>query len=306
MATAEPSAAVVAVVLVHQDMTYVAACVRSILASSDVAPRVLVVDNGSSARARAALAAVLAPFRHGVEARPRVGDAAIAVHETHANLGYAGGNNVGLAMAREAGARYVLVLNDDTTIASDALGRLVAALEADPRAAAASPSMVHAEAPSRVWWAGGALDRLRAIGTHETSPARLHGAPRAVGCLCGCAILFRVKALRAVGDFDASYFMYGEDVEWSVRAARAGWRLLHVPEAHLAHAVSYPEPPPAAWKIRLRDRNRRRLVRTHFARGARWRFALWFYPTRVLRLAEYLLRADWARAAAVGQGMVER
>ena len=306
MATAEPSAAVVAVVLVHEDVTHVAACVRSILASSSVSPQVLVVDNGSSARARAELAAVLAPFRGGVESRPRVGDASVAVHETHANLGYAGGNNVGLAMALAAGARYVLVLNDDTTIAADAVARLVAALESDPRAAAASPSMVHAEAPARVWWAGGALDRLRAIGTHETSPARLHGAPRAVGCLCGCAILFRAAALRALGTFDASYFMYGEDVEWSLRAAQAGWRLLHVPEAHLAHAVPYPEPPAAAWKIRFRDRNRRRLVRTHFGRGARWRFGLWFYPTRMLRLAAYLLRADWARAAAVGRGMVER
>ena len=119
-------------------------------------------------------------------------------------------------------------------------------------------------------------------------------------------MLFRAEALREVGSFDASYFMYGEDVEWSVRATRQGWRLLHVPEARLLHAVPHPEPPPAAWKIRLRDRNRRRLVRAHFGVRDRWRFACWFYPTRVVRLAQYLFAGDRSRARAVLQGMTER
>ena len=126
-----------------------------------------------------------------------------------------------------------------------------------------------------------------------------------MGCLCGCAILFRAEALCAVGAFDATYFMYGEDVEWSVRAAHAGWRLLHAPEARLAHAVPFPEPPAVAWKIRLRDRNRRRLVRAHFGAWDRWRFAWWFYPTRVVRIAQYLLARDWPRARAILRGMTE-
>lgn len=303
---APPAAAVVAVVLVHERMGYVADCVRALGASRGVSLHSIVVDGGSSATGRASLVAALATVHLPTAATAAVpGVGPLVLVRTETNLGYAGGNNVGIAAALDAGARHVLVLNDDTVIAEDAVARLVAALDADPGAAAASPSILYAGTPARVWWAGGTLDRWRALGRHETGTAALAGPPRAVGCLCGCAVLFRAEALRAVGAFAADFFMYVEDVEWSVRATRAGWRLLHVPEAHLVHRVPYPEPAPAAWKVRLRDRNRRRLARRHFSPRERLCFALWFYPTRLLLLLGHLLRGDVARAAAIGRGMIE-
>lgn len=286
---------VTALVLVHESVRHLASCVRALRASDGVEVEVVVIDNGSSAPAREAVREVVAAAGAGVSL--------LTLPE---NLGYAGGNAVGIARALDAGASWVLVVNDDVTVSAGAVARLAAGLAAAPGAAAAAPTVRHAAAPERIWWAGGTVDRVRGIGTHRTDATDAVGAPRDVGFLNGCAIFFRAEALRVLGAFDPSYFMYGEDVEWSLRATRAGWRLLHVPEAVVAHDVPFPEPPPAAWKIHLRDRNRRRMVRTHFRAGERVWFACWFYPTRLLRWAGYLARGDGARARAILAGMQER
>jgi pentatricopeptide repeat protein len=62
---------------------------------------------------------------------------------------------------------------------------------------------------------------------------------------------------------------------------------------------------PSAARIRLRDRNRRRLVRLHYERPDAARFAAWFYPTRILLMAGYGIRGELDRARAVWRGMVE-
>jgi GT2 family glycosyltransferase len=284
-----------ALVLVHESVRHLRACLRALLASAGVTVDVMVIDNGSSADALGEVRAIVA-----------ASGAAVTLLELPENIGYAGGNAVGIARACADGASWVLVVNDDVAVDPDAVAFLFQALMSDPGAAAAAPTVRHATTPERLWWAGGGIDRRRGIGTHHTDAGAALGEARAVEFVNGCAILFRASALGALGAFDASYFMYGEDVEWSVRARRAGWRLLHVPAARVAHDVPYPEPPAAAWKIRLRDRNRRRLVRRHFTRRDRFVFALWFYPTRLLRLFGYLARGDWARGRATLVGMWER
>lgn len=157
---------------------------------------------------------------------------------------------------------------------------------------------------------GGTFRAARGLARHDGygAPAEEQstGTPRAVDSLCGCGILFRRSALEALGAFHAEYFMYGEDVEWSLRARRAGWRLLHVPSARMVHKVAYPEGDPTPIKIHLRDRNRRRMVRTHYRWDERARFILWFYPTRLIHFGRYLLRGDLPRARAIVTGATAR
>jgi GT2 family glycosyltransferase len=128
-------------------------------------------------------------------------------------------------------------------------------------------------------------------------------APRACTFVSGCCVLLRASVVRELGSFRSEYFAYVEDVELSVRYARAGWRLLYVPAAQVVHHAPWPEPPLAPWKIRLRDLNRRRLARAHYPAAERARFAVWFYPTRLLRFIAYALAGDGARAAAIWRGM---
>lgn len=286
--------------LQYQREELAARCIKALLQSKPVAPTVLLVDACS-------------PDGSGDRLHRRFPQIEyLALTE---NLGYAGGNNAGIAYALERGATKLLVLNDDAEVSPDTLALLEAALDADPQASIAAPTVFYERLGGPICWAGGDLDKVKAIGSPQPRDAgRTPDAqgpssirhPSSVSFVSGCCLLFRADALRSAGPFDASYWSYGEDVELSLRHVRAGWRLLWVPAAQAVHHTAYPEPPAAAWKIRLRDRNRRRMVRRHYGAGDRVRFALWFYPTRVLRGLGYLARGDWARLKAIWQGATER
>ena len=86
----------------------------------------------------------------------------------------------------------------------------------------------------------------------------------------------------------------------------AGRRLLYAPAARVRHRAPPRGALPSAARIRLRERNRRRVVRLHYRGLDAARFAAWFYPTRVLLMAGYAMRGELIRARAVWRGMVEK
>jgi GT2 family glycosyltransferase len=120
----------------------------------------------------------------------------------------------------------------------------------------------------------------------------------------GCAFLMPMAVARELGGFAEDLFMYCEDVDLAIRMEKAGYRLYYQPAARVYHRER-PEHEPTPFQIRMRDRNRRRVARRHFGVVGRTRFALWFYPTRVIRFVQFLARGDIARAAAIVSGTFE-
>lgn len=275
-----------------------AACLDSLLAQRGVSFDILLIDNASP---------------DGSGARLHARYPALAYVQTGENLGYAGGNNRGLEWARSRGIEWLLVVNNDTVADPDCLRRLLDAAGTDARLAALAPLIVRFDDPDRVWFAGGRHDRLRALGVHEHWNAPVARVLERVDAarwqessfLTGCCLLLRCAAVEEVGPFRADYFSYVEDLELSVRLANAGWRLGWVPAARLAHRVPALGTEPTPMQIRLRDRNRRRLVRHAYRPLRRLLFSLWFWPTRMILLARYALRGEWARASAIVTGMTE-
>lgn len=159
------------------------------------------------------------------------------------NRGYAGGCNAGIAWAREAGMRYVLLLNNDATVDTGALQTLVTwgeelrSLESD---AILAPKILLAEAPGKVWSAGGSLRwpwlEREHIGIGEEEDR--HDTPRRIEWASGCALFFPVAVADIVGPLDERYFLYLEDVDWCLRARRRGIPIWFVPGARLWHDVS--------------------------------------------------------------------
>lgn len=297
-----PPVRVVVIVLNWNGESDTSACLDSLAAQQDATFEVLLVDNASV---------------DGSGERLHTRYPAIAYLQTRENIGYAGGNNLGIAWALDREAEWIVVLNNDTVLAPDCLHQLLAAASNDSRIGALSPLVTRYDDPSRVWFAGGHLDKSRAVGVHdgenvsvaqwvETHAIAAPARPwHPCTFLCGCCLLLRAEALRSVGPFRADFFAYVEDLELSYRLVRAGWTLGWVPSARLAHRVPPVGRAASAFQIRHRDRNRRRFVRTWYRPGWRLIFAAWFWPTRALLLLRFAVVGDRSRVRAVIAGMFE-
>lgn len=202
---------VVTVVLNWRHPEETLACVRTLHALDYPNQRILVIDNDAGSSGIEALLAGL-PVR---------------VIRNPANLGFTGGVNVGLRAGFAEDAAYVWLFNSDATAAPDALRHLVAAAEADPRIGLASPVFHHPDAPDAPAFLLGLFDRrsLLPTGTHEAALARqwLRERPGDI-VLYGTALLVRRALFDAAGAFDERFFAYHEDIEYSLRCHRSGFR----------------------------------------------------------------------------------
>ena len=223
----EASPYVVSVVLNWNGRDDTLACLRSLERVDWPCHDAIVVDNGSVDGSLGAIEA------------EHPGARTIA---TGANLGFAEGNNVGLRAALAAGADYVLLLNNDTVVAPDMVRCLVAEAEARPDAAALCPLIYYLDPPDRIWYAGARFDARRGHnGRHTGYGERDTGQydrVREIGRATGAAMLVRRAAIEQVGLLDGDLFLQVEDVEWSLRMRRAGWRIFFAPAGKVWHRVS--------------------------------------------------------------------
>lgn len=200
-------------------------CLDSLAQSTYGDLHVIVVDNGSRFSCRADVE----------KSHPWV-----EVIENSSNLGYSGGNNVGIARALERGAELVWVLNNDTVVNPDALARLVDCALRRPRAAALGGRVLRADRPDVLWMTWGRVTWLQSLialeGQDEPDSARFDGERR-VEWIPGCSILFRAEALREIGAFDEEFFAYHEDVDWAARADKHGWELWYTGASRIHHAI---------------------------------------------------------------------
>jgi GT2 family glycosyltransferase len=161
------------------------------------------------------------------------------------NLGYAGGNNLGLGHAR---GRYLFVLNPDTELRPGALDALRAYLDAHPRVGAAGPQVLRPDGtpqPTRrrfptlglAFFESTWLQRLAPRGWLRRYYAEdlPDGQAVAVDWVVGAALFVRRAAYEQVGGLDEDFFMYSEELDWQRRFRAAGWEVHHVPAASVVH-----------------------------------------------------------------------
>jgi GT2 family glycosyltransferase len=219
-ATAAPVPDVWLVVVNWNCAALLPACL-SALERLTVPAHVVVVDNGSTDGSEAMVA------RHpGVVWLP-LGE----------NRGFAEANNVALRHALAAGARYVALVNPDTVVDPGWLEALLADAELHPEAGLWNGLLLFSADPGRVNSTGIVFDRfLRAFDRDFGVPlAQLRRDAGPVPAVTGGATLLRSEMLRAVGLFDPAYFAYYEDVDLSLRAARAGFGCRYAPGARALH-----------------------------------------------------------------------
>ncbi len=214
------------VVLTWNDRANVLACLKSL--SQVVYPNleIVVSDNGSTDGTIQAIREQYPQFH---------------LLENGENLYWAGGNNVGLTYALAAQADYVILLNNDTVVAPEMIPKLVQAGEADRSIGLLAPKIYYHDRPELVWYAGARVSMWRGLLWHVgiRQPDRGQFDRQAeVDYVTGCALMVRRQVLEQIGLIDTAFVAYGEDVDFSFRARRAGWRLVMVPSAIMWHKVS--------------------------------------------------------------------
>lgn len=214
---------VVAIVLNWNGLADTRVCLRSLQQQDYAALTVLLVDNGST---DGSVPALRAEFPE------------LTILETGANLGFCGGNNVGMAWALARAADYVLLLNNDAWFDPGMTRELVTAAEADPHIGMAGPKIYQAAPPGTLWSAGGVVTYwgnvtgMRGFGQPDRGQ---FDTPADVDYLPGCGILVRRQVLEQIGLLDLAYYCYYEDTDWAMRARQAGWRVWYVPAAIMWH-----------------------------------------------------------------------
>jgi GT2 family glycosyltransferase len=240
------------VILNYNNLRDTVETIDSVLATEYDNFRVLLVENSTN---------------HTVVDAIRVQFPDIELLETGRNLGYAGGNNAGILHSMKQKPDYIFVLNNDVSVKPDVLATLVCELETQRDCAACQPLVVYSENPDVIWSAGTEMylgyprlylkNGLRSSGQTAEPPFGL----------VGCALLFRVSALRDIGLFDESLFLMHEETDWCIRAKEMGYGLLVVPAARVQHKVSATLGSLSAQYLYYVSRNWLLVAKKHFKRS---------------------------------------
>jgi GT2 family glycosyltransferase len=199
------------------------------------------VDNASPGGDAAIIAAAIA--ERGLAAR-------IVFHPEAENRGFGCGNNVVLTAlaAREKPPEYVFLLNPDARLENEAISILADFLDTHPKAGAAGAGVRKPETEGLVSTAFrfpglastfehaanlGPISRLLRNHVVALPP---EDRTQQVDWVMGAAVMARFSVWRDLGFFDREFFLYYEEVDLMLRAARAGWDCWYVPEARVIHA----------------------------------------------------------------------
>jgi hypothetical protein len=266
-------------------------CLESLRKCTGPAMRIVLVDNGS---------------RDGSPDRLAPDFPEVTLLRQPRNLGFAEGNNVGIRHALADGAQLLLLLNNDTLVDPGFVAPLVEALARRPDAGIAGSKIYCYPERQTLWAAGAGIDWWRGrqfhVGAGEVDTGQ-YETEREVDYVSACCLLTRREVFERAGLLDPRYFIYFEETAWSVRATRAGFRIVYVPASRIWHKVSAAmksESPNSTYYL---TRNRL-LFLTEQGPPERRSFYRWFYTTRPLRYAlKLLLGGRAAQGRAVLQGL---
>ena len=269
-----------AVILAWGDEPVLEEAVWAVLASEDVRPDVVLVDNGCTSDAVEKLEGVTG----------------VTVVRPGENLGFAAGCNLG---AKHATGEFVAFVNGDAVVHSDALGHLVRGLGDDVGLTTASLRLY--DEPDRLNSAGNpvhytGLSWAGGLGELATSYAVGQHGPEDVASTTGAATVARADRFAQLGGFCEPMFAYCEDADLSLRCWQRGWRVVLVPEAVVLHRYEFSR---NDLKLYLLERNRLFMVLTVYSGRL---LAAVLVPFLAMELAMLAMAAKggWARRKVAG------
>ncbi|MCX6282919.1 MAG: glycosyltransferase family 2 protein [Bacteroidetes bacterium] len=181
----------------------------------------------------------------------------VTLYESNINMGFAGGNNLGIMRAR---GEYILLLNNDTIVDKGFLEPLVKKMQSDPKIGCVSSKLRFYYDRSIIQFAGYTpIDhrtmRSFAIGYREKDKGQ-HDVDRVTPYAHGAAMMVSMKVIREIGIMSYIFFLYYEEADWSYRIKKAGYTIWYVHDSLVYHKESVSVGKLSASKVYYQNRNR--------------------------------------------------
>ncbi len=231
----------------------------------------------------------------------------VDIIEIGKNLGFAGGNNIGIKYAMEKGADYVFLINNDTTVDPDCLKELVEAAETDEKIGSVGSKIYYYSEPERIWFAGGKINWLKNKGEHiglDEVDKGQYDEIKEVGYLTGCALLIKREVIEKIGVLSEDYFLYYEDADYSLRVKNAGYKNVYVPKSKIYHKVSRSTKPGSPSYIYYHVRNGLVNARRNgnlFVKIVIYFYAAFLFLKQIIKILFFRNKREWAFAVLRGE-----
>ena len=274
----------VSIITVNYNQTAVTeALLESIFATNDYpAIEVIVVDNGST----------IDPVPAWKLKYPRV-----KFLRSPDNLGFAGGNNLGMFMAR---GDYFFFVNNDTVFTPKLVSSMASYMKGDTDIGMASPKILYYDTPEMIQYAGFTpvnfyTGRNSCIGQYEQDKGQYRRASGPTGYVHGAAMMVRREAMIIAGKMPEGYFLYYEEMDWCEAIRRAGYSIHVNTRATIYHKESVSVGRKTALKEYFMNRNRILFIRRNASRLTAFIFYCYFLAIVAPKnLVQYLRWREWS------------
>ncbi len=230
-------------------------CVQSILQQNYEDFSLLIVDNGSKKES----------FEYLQKRFPEIN-----IIRLEKNLGFTGGYNKGIEFAKESGAKYAVLLNNDTKVDKNWLSELVKEAEKDSKVVIVGSKSYFMDEPNVIQSAGLGYEPKGASffdrGRGEKDNGQLDKVEEVVA-VSGVSMLISLSLPEEFIYFDKDFFAYCEDVEICLRAKRAGYKIIYNPKSILWHKVSITSNKIEGLKVYYGVRNRLKVLKKYYGFG---------------------------------------
>lgn len=211
----------------------------------------------------------------------------IKIIHTKKNLGFTGGNNLGINYAIENKFEFAILLNNDTIVgSSNPVKKLIEEMEKNEDVTLGTGRIFYFPEKDRIWYDGGKMIKWRGMAIHNNyrkkiDEINLINKKKYVDFISGCFLCIRLEDITKLGLLNDNFFMYLDDIEYSARAVSKNLKLLFIPEAVIYHkAIGEKERTPKLVYYSLR--NRKMLINLHFGIVAKSYFEIVIIIKRIL------------------------
>ena len=223
------------IIATYQAEKYITDCINSLLKQTNESFNIVIVDNNSSDKTRMLIKGYLQ------------NNLTIHLIENRKNLGFAKANNIGIRYAlTKLNADYLFLLNQDTVVENNLLDKLL--YWAPQKGIAAFGPKILIKNNNRIWWIGTKVFKIKDLWKtlrlalsyqidKEQEDTFFIDKPVEVEAIVGCAVFLPKEIIENVGYLDEMFFMYGEDLDYSLRIRKKGYKLFVISEAIVYHDV---------------------------------------------------------------------